>query len=114
MAFWGVELKPDKVAPFVPPPEAVDGKLHVSQVGRTMLDVSRVASRASTSHFYQNASAQMKWVKACCWVPSLCSASAVFGPPFMRFSCKRHSDLRAGGWCRRPLLGTPHPAAVQC
>lgn len=43
MAFWGVELKPDKVAPFVPPPEAVDGKLHVSQVGRTMLVVSRVA-----------------------------------------------------------------------
>ena len=43
MAFWGVELKPDKVAPFVPPPEAVDGKLHVSQVGRTMLEISWVA-----------------------------------------------------------------------
>lgn len=32
MSFWGVEVKPGKPVPFVPPPEAV--KLHVSQVSR--------------------------------------------------------------------------------
>ena len=30
MAFWGVEVKPGKVCPFVPPPEG--SKLHLSQV----------------------------------------------------------------------------------
>lgn len=30
MAFWGVEVTPGKVAPFVPPPEG--SKLHLSQV----------------------------------------------------------------------------------
>ena len=29
MSFWGVELKPDKVVPFVPPPE--QARLHISQ-----------------------------------------------------------------------------------
>ena len=55
MAFWGVELKPEKVAPFVPPPAAVDGKLHVSQVGRTMLVVSRWRVISSTGHFKHTA-----------------------------------------------------------
>eukprot|EP00891_Asterochloris_glomerata_P009537 jgi/Astpho2/9537/Aster-x1583 len=44
MAFWGVELKPEKVAPFVPPPEAVDGKLHVSQA--TIAGEAQAGSRA--------------------------------------------------------------------
>jgi hypothetical protein len=30
MAFWGMEVKPGKVSPFVPPPEG--SKLHLSQV----------------------------------------------------------------------------------
>ena len=29
MSFWGVELKPEKVVPFVPPPE--QARLHISQ-----------------------------------------------------------------------------------
>ena len=29
MSFWGTEVKPDKVVPFVPPPQ--DARLHISQ-----------------------------------------------------------------------------------
>eukprot|EP00976_Prorocentrum_cordatum_P109932 1195103-Prorocentrum_minimum.AAC.7 len=32
MVFWGVELKPGKTVPFVPPPEEM--KLHLSQLFR--------------------------------------------------------------------------------
>lgn len=40
MAFWGVEVKPGKAVPFVPPPEA--SKLHLSQV--------RLAGREDGEH----------------------------------------------------------------
>ena len=110
MAFWGVELKPDKVAPFVPPPEAVDGKLHISQVGRIMLDVSRVAGDLEQGPITFT-TMQGVFTHDYLPKPSLCSASAVFGPLF-----KRHStaEVRTGGWCRRPSLGMPQPAAAQC
>lgn len=29
MSFWGTEVRPDKVVPFVPPPQ--DARLHISQ-----------------------------------------------------------------------------------
>lgn len=35
MAFWGVEVKPGKAVPFVPPPEG--SKLHLSQVCCSLL-----------------------------------------------------------------------------
>ena len=88
MAFWGVELKPDKVAPFVPPPEAVDGKLHVSQVGRTML-TSATRHTILTKHLplsMQDVYDETKSVSEPC--PNLCSASVVLAC----LSCSSHSN----------------------